>query len=52
MEDKNNGEQHYCPNCKKVQPIVLTNYNPDEDEQESLIVCKMCLEAIDFIENL
>lgn len=47
-----NGEVHYCNNCKKVQPIELTFFNPDQDSEPSLIVCLVCKESIGFIENL
>lgn len=46
------GEVHYCEHCKKKQPIELTFFNPDEDTEPTLIVCLVCKEAIDFIENM
>lgn len=46
------GEVHFCPNCKQVQPIELTYYNPDEDVDPTLIVCLICGEPIDFITNI
>lgn len=46
------GEVHYCPDCKKVQPIELAMFNPDEDTEPTLIVCLICHNAIGFIENL
>lgn len=46
------GNIHYCPCCKKKQPIELTLYNPDEDEEPTLIVCLICGEGIGFIDNM
>lgn len=46
------GNIHYCPHCKKKQPIELTFYNPDEDTEPTLIVCLICREGIGFIENM
>ena len=46
------GNIHYCPRCKKKQPIELTYYNPDEDEEPTLIQCLICLEGIGFIDDI
>ena len=46
------GNIHYCFHCKKKQPIELTHYDPDEDVEPDLIVCLICGNAIDFIDNL
>lgn len=46
------GEVHYCEHCKKAQPVELTFFNPDEDDEPTLLVCLVCKEAIGFIENL
>lgn len=46
------GNIHYCPECKKKQPIDLTKFNPDEDDEPNMIVCLVCGEAIGFIETL
>lgn len=48
----NEGNIHYCENCKKKQPIELTKSDPDSDDEPDLIVCLVCGEAIDFIQNL
>ncbi len=47
------GEVHYCENCKKIQPIELAHYNPDDITQEpDLIMCLICKDAIGFVENM
>jgi len=46
------GNIHYCPHCKKKQPIELTCYNPDEDVEPILIQCLICLNPIGFIDDL
>jgi len=46
------GNIHYCPSCKKKQPIELTFFNPDEDDEPTLIACLVCGEGIDFIDNM
>ena len=46
------GEVYYCENCKKVQPVELVFYNPDEDDEEDLLICMICKEEIGFIQQL
>lgn len=46
------GEVYYCPNCKKVQPIELTYFDPDNNSEPTLIACLICREGIGFIDNL
>lgn len=43
------GEVHTCPNCKKLQPIELVQFDPDEDKEPDLIRCMVCKEGIMFI---
>lgn len=43
------GNYDTCPDCKKLVPIELTKYNPDEDEEENLIQCLICGTGIRFI---
>ena len=52
VEATKNGEVHFCKNCNKVQPVELVFFNPDEDEEPTLLICQVCNEAIGFIENL
>lgn len=46
------GNIHYCKSCKKKQPVRLTYLDPDQDTEATLIVCCICHEGIDFIENM
>lgn len=41
------GNFHFCPSCKKVQPCHLTFFNPDDSEyEEDLICCLICDEGL------
>lgn len=46
------GELHYCPNCKEKQPIELTHFDPDEEGEPDLIRCLICQEGIGFIDAM
>ena len=43
---------HYCPDCKKKQPIELTYENPDTDDTPELIACLICGNGIGFIDDM
>lgn len=46
------GEVQHCPCCSKVQPITLELLDLDADTEASIIVCMVCKNPIDFIQNL
>lgn len=49
---KKNGEVHFCKHCDQVQPVELTYFDPDKDDEPTLLVCLVCHESIGFIETL